>query len=56
MDKYPQRFIMAMGPDDREILRQLAEKERLTQSALVRRLIWKAAQAEGIKGERPCQK
>ncbi|MBN2005087.1 MAG: hypothetical protein JXA21_17135 [Anaerolineae bacterium] len=55
MDKYPQRFIMAMAQEDREMLRKLAEKERLTQSALVRRLIWKAAKAKGINGELLCK-
>jgi hypothetical protein len=48
------RFAMVLAPEDRMALQRLADHERLSAAATLRRLIWQALaekDADGIKPE-----
>ena len=44
-----ERFNMALTPEDKAQLQRLAARERLPAAAVVRRLIWAAAQERGAQ-------
>lgn len=51
-----QRFDMMLTADDKDALKRLAEAERLPAAAVVRRLIWAAAQQQVKTGYPPVQR
>ncbi len=42
------RFQLALNADDREVIRRLAEYERMSASAALRRAAWEAARERGL--------
>ena len=50
-----QRFDMMLTAADKAALKRLAEAERLPAAAVVRRLIWQAAQQHAVKAGQPAQ-
>lgn len=50
MDK-TERFGLVLRPDEKTALEKLAEKERISAAAVIRRLIWREAKlAEALEG------
>lgn len=43
MAEKDQRFGLVMTPDERRALDELARTERISQAAVIRRLVWQAA-------------
>ena len=43
-----ERFGLVLSPREKEALQRLAERERISSGAVVRRLIWRAAEERGI--------
>lgn len=50
-----ERFGMVLTPDEKEALKRLAEAERIPAAAVVRRLVWEAAQQHAIQAGQPAQ-
>ena len=44
-ERRSERFMLALSPTERRELDRLAERERLSAAAVVRRLIWREAKA-----------
>jgi hypothetical protein len=42
------KFMVALSPSERTALRRLADHERISGAAVVRRLIWREAKACGV--------
>ena len=50
-----ERFGLVMNTEERRALDDLARQERISQAAVLRRLIWAASQQHAIKGGQPAQ-
>lgn len=50
-----ERFNLMLSAADKAALKRLAEAERLPAAAVVRRLVWEAAQQHAIQAGQPAQ-
>lgn len=48
-----ERFGLVLTPAEKQVLEALAEKERITAAAVVRRLVWQAGQAAQLPQTSP---
>lgn len=53
-ERRDRRFGLVMNSQEREALRKLAEKERVSEADVLRRLVWAAAQAAQIPAAVGC--
>jgi hypothetical protein len=47
-ERRTKKFMLALSPSERTTLQQLADRERLSAAALLRRLVWLQAEKCGV--------
>ena len=53
--KKSERFGMVLSPTTKQLLQHLASTERISEAAVVRRLIWLQAAKQRLAAERDCR-
>jgi len=48
MERRSRKFMLALSPSERTALQHLAQRERTSAAAVVRRLIWREAERVGV--------